>query len=162
MKYIAMTLCILTLGVACSVPRPTNLGVKAGRLVPCPGKSNCVVSNEDDQKHYIAPIPYEVDQEAAFQVLKDIVITMERAEIIEETPIYLRLEYKTKTFGFVDDVEFYFPSDPVILIRSASRVGYSDFGVNRKRLESVRAMFEEKIKEVPMESQPEDTESSEE
>lgn len=133
---------------ACSSVRPTNLGVKAGCLVPCSGKPNCVVSNEKDPKHFIAPIPYSVDQEVAFGVLKDILTGMERSEIIEETPIYIRMEFKTKMFGFVDDVEFYFPSDPVIFIRSASRVGYSDFGVNRKRLEKIRALFEEKIKTV--------------
>lgn len=148
MKYTVTIVFILFVLSGCSGSRPTNLGVKDGRLVPCPAKPNCVVSNDDDAKHYIPPIAYSVDQEVAFNVLKDILSTMDRVEIVEETPIYLRLEFKTKLFGFVDDVEFYFPGEPVILIRSASRVGYSDLGVNRKRLDHVRALFEEQIKNV--------------
>ncbi|MBU1172582.1 MAG: DUF1499 domain-containing protein [Proteobacteria bacterium] len=148
MKQRVMVLFFSLLICACSGSRPMNLGVKAGLLVPCPGKPNCVVTNEADQKHYIPPIPYSCDQDVAFGILKDILVGMERTEIIEETPIYIRLEFKTKTFGFVDDVEFYFPSEPVIYMRSASRVGLSDLGVNRKRLEKIRSLFEEKIKDV--------------
>ena len=55
-------------------------------------------------------------------------------------PDYLYAEYSSALFGFVDDVEFYFPPEThIIHVRSASRLGHSDLGVNRKRIEAIRA-----------------------
>lgn len=138
---------------ACSGTRPTNLGVMGNGLAPCPGKPNCVVSDEADTKHYVEPIAYSVDRQTAVQALKDVLKGMKGAEIIEETPAYLRLEFRTRIFGFVDDVEFFFPDKPVILVRSASRLGYSDLGVNRKRIEKVRAAFDAQIKNMALDQE---------
>jgi uncharacterized protein (DUF1499 family) len=148
MKRLMVVMISTVMMAACSGTRPTNLGVKAGGLVPCPGTPNCVVTNDQDTKHYIEPIVYACDQTVAFNVLKDVVAGMKRTEIVDETPLYLRLECKTKVFGFVDDVEFFFPNDSLIYMRSASRVGVSDLGVNRRRMEKIRALFEEKIQDV--------------
>ena len=145
MKRLMIVIIFTFMLAACSGTRPTNLGVKDGRLVPCPGSPNCAVSNANDPDHFIEPIAYACDQPRAFQVLKEILIHMERTQIIDETPTYIRLECKTRGFGFVDDVEFFFSSDSLIHMRSASRVGYSDLGVNRRRLEKIRSLFEEKI-----------------
>jgi hypothetical protein len=66
-----------------------------------------------------------------------------RARIVHRSSDFLRAEYASLIFGFVDDVEFWFPADhPVIHIRSASRTGSYDFGVNRRRIERIRAQFE--------------------
>ncbi len=115
--------------------RPDNLGVKDGKLAPCPGTPNCVNSQSDNPQSKIEPLPA-----VAIADLKKVIEGMEGAKIIEQTDNYLYAEFKTKLMGFVDDVEFYLdPNENVIHVRSASRLGKSDLGVNRKRIESIRA-----------------------
>ncbi|NBD32255.1 MAG: DUF1499 domain-containing protein [Cyanobacteria bacterium] len=114
--------------------RPTNLGVTAGKLAPCPNTPNCVSSQSSDPEHTIAPLPY-----AQITDIKRVVDNMERTTIIEETDNYLYAEFKSKLMGFVDDVEFHKDDvNQVIHVRSASRLGKSDLGVNRKRVEEIR------------------------
>jgi len=73
--------------------------------------------------------------------LRKVIHSMERTRIMEDSERYLRVEFTSAVMGFVDDVEFYFPDKPVIQLKSASRIGYSDFGVNRKRVEKIRELF---------------------
>ena len=73
--------------------------------------------------------------------LKRTIESIKNTTIIKETENYLRIECKSAMMGFVDDMEFYFPEEKVIHLRSASRIGYSDFGVNRKRAEKIRELF---------------------
>ncbi len=114
--------------------RPTNLGVKAGQLAPCPNTPNCVSSQSEDPEHAIAPLAY-----AAIADIKKVVEAMERTTIIEETENYLYAEFKSRLMGFVDDVEFHKDDiNQVVHVRSASRLGKSDLGVNRKRVEAIR------------------------
>lgn len=148
MNRLTFALMATVMMTACSNSRTTNLGVRGGGLSPCPNSPNCVVSSEKDPKHHIEPIVYACDQTVAFTVLKDILNSLEHTTIVEETPLYFRLECRTKVFKFVDDVEFYFSGDSTILMRSASRVGFSDLGVNRRRLEKIRIRFNEKVKSV--------------
>ena len=115
--------------------RPTNLGVKEGKLAPCPGTPNCVNSQSSDPKSKIEPLP-----PVAIADLRKVIESMERTTIIEATDNYLYAEFKSQLMGYVDDVEFYLdPRDNVIHVRSASRLGQSDLGVNRKRIEEIRA-----------------------
>ena len=117
--------------------RPTNLGVKDGKLAACPGTPNCVCSQSEDPKFKIEPLP-----PITIADLKTIVANMERSTIIEETDNYLYAEFKSKLMGYVDDVEFYRDSDAnVVQVRSASRLGKSDLGVNRKRIEEIRSQL---------------------
>ncbi len=128
--------------ISCSGTRPSTLGIKDGKLAGCPDKPNCVSSQADDPDHLIEPIPYTIEKSAAIKALKKAISTQERILIVQETPEYLYAEFKTKIMGFVDDVEFYFPeTEPLIHVRSASRLGYSDLGVNRKRIEKIKALF---------------------
>ncbi len=114
--------------------RPTNLGVKEGKLAPCPNTPNCVSSQSDDPKHAIEPLPF-----VSITQIKNVVENMERTTIIEETENYLYAEFKTKLMGFVDDVEFHKDDiNQIVHVRSASRLGKSDLGVNRKRVEAIR------------------------
>lgn len=114
--------------------RPTNLGVKEGKLAPCPNTPNCVSSQSDDPKHAIEPLPF-----VSITQIKNVVENMERTTIIEETENYLYAEFKTKLMGFVDDVEFHKDDiNQLVHVRSASRLGKSDLGVNRKRVEAIR------------------------
>ena len=120
---------------------PSNLGVKDGRLAPCPRSPNCVASQADpgDATHHIAPITFKGDAGAAWRALRETVATSERVKIVSERDGYLRAEFATKVIGFVDDVEFLLDAPArVIHVRSASRLGYRDFGVNRARIESLR------------------------
>lgn len=121
--------------------RPDNLGVKDGRLAPCRRTPNCVSSQADpaDAVHYIAPIPYQGDAAAAIAAARAAVESMPRATVIGEAPGYLYAEFRSKLIGFVDDVEFAFDGQAGVLhVRSSSRLGRRDFGVNRARVESLR------------------------
>jgi uncharacterized protein (DUF1499 family) len=121
---------------------PTNLGAKDGRLAPCPSSPNCVASQADpaDATHHVAPIPFKGDARAAWRALQEAVAASERAKIVVARDDYLRAEFTSKIMGFVDDVEFLLdPAARVIHVRSASRLGYRDFGVNRARIEALRA-----------------------
>lgn len=124
--------------------RPTNLGVQSGKLAPCPGSPNCVSSFSQDTTHKIAPLTYNSTSAEAMANLKTIIQNMERTTIVTEAENYLYAEFKSKLLGFVDDVEFLIDdSAKVIHVRSASRLGQSDLGVNRSRVETIRAKLNE-------------------
>jgi uncharacterized protein (DUF1499 family) len=123
---------------------PTNLGVTAGQLAPCPDTPNCVSSQATDAEHQIAPIAYGSSPAEAMTQLKGLVNSLDRSKIISATDDYLYAEFTSALMGFVDDVEFYFdPNTPGQLqVRSASRLGQSDLGVNRQRIESIHSQFD--------------------
>ena len=122
--------------------RPSNLGVSAGRLAPCPEKPNCVSSQATDAAHRIAPISYAGTATETMARLKSIVTAMPRVTVITQSADYLHAECKSALLGFVDDLELYVDSAAnVVHMRSASRVGYSDLGVNRKRVEEIRSLL---------------------
>jgi uncharacterized protein (DUF1499 family) len=120
--------------------RPTNLGVKDGRLARCRRSPNCVSSQADpsDKEHYIAPIAYEGSMEA----LRKAIAELPLATIIEAKDDYLYAEFRTPVLRFVDDVELYYPKgSSSIQVRSASRLGRRDFKANRNRVEQLRALI---------------------
>ena len=137
--FLVMIGCLMTL--SCAGSRPDNLGIADGRLAKCPDSPNCVNSQTTDEKHSITPFTYDGSREEAFDRLKQAVSGLKRTQIVEERDDYLRIECTSALFRFVDDVEFYFPEENVIHVRSASRLGYSDLGVNRKRVETLRELF---------------------
>ncbi|MEA5516926.1 DUF1499 domain-containing protein [Nodularia sp. UHCC 0506] len=117
----------------------SGLGVDHGHLSSCPASDNCVVSQDADAKHAIDPITYHVDRDVARETLLKVLGVVPRTEVIEQTDNYIHALSKSRIFKFVDDVEFYLPTDePVIHTRSASRIGESDLGVNRRRIEQIR------------------------
>ena len=120
--------------------RPANLGVRNGSLKAAPTSPNAVSSQATGDYQQIAPLAYKGSPEQAMKALKAIVESMPNTRIVEMKPDYLYAEYTSALLGFVDDVEFYFPrGGNIIHLRSASRLGHSDFGVNRKRIETIRA-----------------------
>jgi uncharacterized protein (DUF1499 family) len=124
--------------------RPDNLGVTMGKLSPCPTSPNCVSSQaeETDKKHQIEPLKYESSAKRAFAHLKEIIEEMDNAKIIKSDAHYLYAEFTSSLMGYVDDVEFFLDrKSDVIQVRSASRLGQSDLGVNRKRIEEIRSKF---------------------
>lgn len=122
--------------------RPENLGVKDGKLAGCPNTPNCVSSQSENPQSKIAPLTYNSSREEAKAKLKQILEGMERTTLITESEDYIYAEFQSKLMGFVDDVEFYLDdANKVIHVRSASRLGKSDLGVNRKRVEAIRELF---------------------
>ena len=119
--------------------RPENLGVTNGRFAPCRRTPNCVSSQADpaDTEHYIAAIPFRGD---AMGAVRKALAAMPRVTIVLEKPNYLYAEFRSRLLGYVDDVEFFYDGS-AIQVRSASRLGRRDFGVNRNRVERLRALL---------------------
>jgi uncharacterized protein (DUF1499 family) len=123
---------------------PTNIGVTNGKLADCPATPNCVSSQAPttDRQHRIAPIPMSGDTSTTMAQLKQVIQAMPRTNIVKETNNYLYVEFSSKLMRFVDDVEFYLDNDSkMIQVRSASRLGESDLGVNRQRIEEIRSLL---------------------
>lgn len=125
--------------IGCQSVRPANLGTHDGKLAPCPSSPNCVSSLSPDDAHRIAPLTYSGLAADAMKKLTSIVQTFPRASVITVSDSYLHAEFTSAIFRFVDDLEFLVDDTAkVIHVRSASRVGYSDLGVNRKRIGQIR------------------------
>jgi uncharacterized protein (DUF1499 family) len=123
--------------------RPASLGFNSGKFTPPSWKPNCVSSTvEKSDKHYIDPLAFSGDANAAWAKLVGLVKGQTRVSMVSEKPGYLYVEAKSAGLGFVDDVEFALDEKAsVIHLRSASRLGVRDFDVNRKRVEAIRAAF---------------------
>ena len=119
---------------ACAGEPPTDIGMRDGRLSPCPDSPNCVSSFESDETHSIAPMAASLDQ------VRKVLLSLDEANIVNEQDNYLYAEFTSRIMGYVDDVEFLFdPASGVTHVRSASRLGHSDLGANRKRIENIRS-----------------------
>lgn len=133
--------------------RPTNLGIKDGQLAPCPPSPNCVstTANPTDLSHAIAPWSYgDSSAEQAWETVQDLVASAEGATLVQATDDYLYAEFTTSLMGFVDDVEFHLDrAANEIQVRSASRLGESDLGLNRQRLDRLRGQFE-RLQRTPL------------
>lgn len=112
-------------------------------LAPCPNKPNCVCSlalRESD--HYIEPFQFVDEPENELKLLQAVMASMEGVGVISVKTDYLHAEYRSRFLKFIDDVEFYWDEQEQLChVRSAARVGYYDFGVNRKRIEQIREEF---------------------
>jgi uncharacterized protein (DUF1499 family) len=118
----------------------------ASRLAPCPRTPNCVSTEAPpDSSKRMDPIPYTGSLDAARARLLQVLRDYPGTRIVSDPglePHYLKAECRSKLFHFVDDVEFVFDeAAKQIRFRSASRLGRKDFGVNRKRMEEIRAAF---------------------
>jgi uncharacterized protein (DUF1499 family) len=129
---------VLLVCSGCVGTRPLDLGVTNERLQACPPSPNCVssFSQPEDELHYIAPLQ-QVDS-AQWQQLKQHVQALPRIAIVEDRDDYLYFESSSRLFRFVDDVELYWHKQQGrVYFRSASRLGHSDLGVNRARIEAL-------------------------
>lgn len=139
---IALTLAISISLTACSGSRPTDIGVNQNQLKACPSSPNCVssFSQISDEIHYISPVT-SVDEEK-WKYFKHQVMGLNWLSVVESQPDYLYLEATSDLMKFVDDVEIYWKrADQTVHFRSASRLGYGDMGVNRERIEKLKALF---------------------
>ena len=116
------------------------------QLRPCPSSPNCVSTQAQDEGPAIAPFRYRKSRAEAKESLKAIVQAMPRTKLVEEDESYLHYEFTSLLLRFVDDVEFLFDDETkTIHFRSASRTGYGDLGVNRKRMEEIRSLASDKL-----------------
>ena len=118
----------------------------ARSLPPCPSSPNCVSTQATDAGHAIVPLRYKKSRAEAKESLKAAIATMPRTKLVAEDESYLHYEFTSLMLRFVDDVEFLFDDETkTVHFRSASRTGYGDFGVNRKRMEEVRSLVDGKL-----------------
>ena len=118
---------------ACAGEPPQDIGVRDGRLIACPESPNCVSSYESSEEHSIAALDGNLSQ------IQQILVAMDGANIVKQSSNYLYAEFTSSLMGYVDDVEFlYDAASNTTQVRSASRVGYSDMGANRSRVEAIR------------------------
>jgi uncharacterized protein (DUF1499 family) len=117
-------------------------GVSDGKLTPCPDSPNCVSTQSQSRRHAMEPLPYletaDKSRERILTILKDI----KRTKIVEQTGSSIHVEFRSALWGFVDDVAFFFDdSARLVHFRSASRSGYYDFGVNRRRMQKISEKY---------------------
>lgn len=138
---IALT-CVLGLkSLVWTSSRPTNLGVRDGKLAPCPASPNCV-SSQGPSSHFLDPESLTESSRETIERLKQIIEKMPGGDVIEVRDGYLYAEFTSRWFRFIDDVEIWVnESERQIHFRSASRVGHSDLGVNRERVEAIRRQW---------------------
>ena len=137
------------LAVLSCASNPPKVQLVDGRLRPCPNSPNCVSSESDSASSRVEPLTFQGPPEKAWSDLKETIREM-GGKIEEEHEGYLWATFTSRVFRFVDDVEFRMVStDGIIHVRSASRVGYSDLGVNKRRVEKLRAVFDQKSDKEP-------------
>ncbi|HBZ70992.1 MAG TPA: DUF1499 domain-containing protein [Deltaproteobacteria bacterium] len=125
--------------LSCGGKAPGTLGGTGRSLSPCPASPNCVSSDAADNAHQVPPLVLAVSPEKAWPALRMAVSSLPRTTIVDDSGQYLHAECRSAVFRFVDDLELHLrPDEGAIAVRSASRLGYSDFGVNRGRVETLR------------------------
>ena len=127
---------------SCAGKVPTTIG----QFSACPETPNCVSTKNNNNKNYISPIYYKGSRDNAKFCILLAAQAIKSISIKEELDYFIHIEVTSNFFRFVDDVEFYLNEPGVIHFRSASRIGYSDFGVNRNRMETIRKTFQKLLK----------------
>jgi uncharacterized protein (DUF1499 family) len=140
-KHIYFVLLSMMFLMGCSGTIP-QLGVNNGQLMPCPDKPNCVSSQTTDNEHFIQPLHFSGTRSNAQERLLQVIKALPQTKIVVVEDNYIRVEFTSNLLRFVDDAEFYFlptiNEKTTINVRSAARLGHSDFGVNRDRIEQIR------------------------
>lgn len=127
---------------ACSGNEVTT-GIVDGRLAPCPSSPNCVSSDASDERHRVEPYRLKAAPKSAWRGLQNVIAAEPRTRLVSVDERYMHVEFESALMRFIDDTEFLLlPDESIIAVRSASRIGYSDLGVNRERIERIRATLE--------------------
>jgi uncharacterized protein (DUF1499 family) len=128
--------------LSCAGEPPASLGVHGSKLSPCPASPNCISSDATDFSHRAPPFELAIPSPEAWQIARSVVSFLPRTVVVTQTPGYLHAECSSALFGFVDDLELQLRApERLIAVRSASRLGYGDLGVNRARVEELRALL---------------------
>lgn len=134
-----VTFMVLSLA-GCQRESHQNTGLMANKLKACPNTPNCVQSSDStDESHYMKPWKYSAPREITYKLILQKLEETNRVRIASAEENYIHAVFSIPLFGFKDDVEFYFPgNENTIYFRSASRVGHSDLGVNKRRMNTLR------------------------
>ncbi len=152
LKRRALAICFASGGLAWlgirwgnSRTTPTHLlGPQQDLLADCPDSPNCVSTTASRPENHVEPIVFTETVNAAKLKLERIILAMPGSRIVRSENLYIHAEYRSRVFGFVDDLEVLLDeAQQLIFLRSSSRIGYSDLGVNRKRTEQIRRLFAE-------------------
>ena len=136
---------VILAGTACAGVE--KIGMTDGKLAPCPDSPNCVSTQSEEKRHAMKPLPFLQTREASRDKILGILKDMKRTKMIKLTEFYIHVECRTALFRFVDDVEFFLDKTTrVIHFRSASRAGYYDFGMNRRRMKRISEKYLEALK----------------
>jgi uncharacterized protein (DUF1499 family) len=140
---VVMLILMTGLLISCSDSKQAgSLGIMESHLRPCPATPNCVSSDSREAGHQVAPFALKISAAEAWKVAHKLIAELPHTRIVTVQTDYLHAECRSALFGFVDDLELHLrPADRLIAIRSASRSGYSDFGVNRQRVEDLRTQL---------------------
>ena len=123
-----------------------NIGMMEGKLAPCPDSPNCVSTQSEEKGHAMKPLPFLQTREASREKILSILKDMKRTEIVKLTESYIHVECRTALLHFTDDVAFFLDDTTrVVHFRSASRVGYYDFGLNRRRMKRISEKYLEAL-----------------
>jgi uncharacterized protein (DUF1499 family) len=123
-----------------------GLGATKDKLAPCPDSPNCVSTQSEGKRHAMEPLPYLQTREASRERILSILKGMKRMQIVKLTESTIHVEFRTALWKFVDDVEFLFDDEArAVHFRSASRVGYYDFGLNRRRMKEISERYLEAV-----------------
>ncbi|HEY1174042.1 MAG TPA: DUF1499 domain-containing protein [Verrucomicrobiae bacterium] len=137
MGLIALRLMVMAVSPRAIRVRPVN-----GKLQTCPMRKTCVSSQAEEQMQKVEPIYYNGPIEEAKVRLRMAVDRLPGTTVLADDKVYLHAEFESLVFGFMSDMEFLVDDNrKIIHVRSASRVGYSDMGANRRRVEAVRRLF---------------------
>lgn len=145
MKKISLFIPLILLINACSSTSSKNFTASPDSFFDCPASPNCVSSDAQDELHAITPFTLNVPADQAWPEIKTAVMQLTRTNVITEEDYYLHAESRSLIFRFVDDLQFQLrEQEGIIAVYSASRVGHSDFGVNRQRIEELRQKLTKK------------------
>ena len=134
---------LMMVGILMAMSSCALTQIMAENNVSCSDAPKCVSSHAQDSRHFIEPFTFDDKPAAAMLRLKEALLSEKRVTIVIDQPTYLRAEVRSLIFRFVDDVEFtVLPKQGLVHIRSSARIGYTDFGVNRRRIEKIRQLFQ--------------------
>lgn len=130
--------CLLLVLTGCAAAPPDTLRGLSGTLAPCPGAPRCVSSQAENPEKRVPPLHFPGPPAQQRRAIVAVVQSMEGGEVATAKGDYVHATFTSDWLGFVDDVEFVLTGSEGIQVRSSSRIGYYDFGVNRARVEEIR------------------------
>ena len=138
MTWILLAAGLIVRGLSCA-PIPDEIGLSNGTLRACPQSPNCVVSENSRSESHVDPLTFKGDGPRSFQSLIKFLSAEPGVDLVTVEDGYAHAVFRTPILRFQDDIELRLdPGLKVIHVRSASRIGYSDLGANRRRIESIR------------------------
>jgi uncharacterized protein (DUF1499 family) len=130
---------------SCAGQKPEDLGIFDNKFSPCAESPNCVSSDARDKDHAVEMFKLNTNLNNGWQKVHDVVSSFPRTKVITFNKQYIHVECSSAVFGFVDDLQLHLRGEGgSVAVKSASRLGHSDFGVNRKRIASLRKILLDK------------------